>query len=478
VTESFLGGAPFSNGTATNVGLLNRIDILDLQDQASRSQLENMTLGTCFEQFGGMYQTSFSAVVVVTNSASSSSSLVQTAAKGTSLSRFALNTNPVQLGVDGTTARYCLAQRGEAQTCSVTLNGSLYGVVALLNLVSVIVIGATLTKRSFEPLVTLGDALASFLGLPDHTTTGACLMTKEDVVCRRWGLHEAKYWMPKDHFWIQTPSIPRWLVWLILWMAPTGLGAAALALSIRDHPSNAISAFGTGDSHTTFIFPQGASRGGLALLASLPHLLLAALYFSTNAHLSTYFLSDELSRYAIPGVSIPLRVSSGRSVGAQITSLYLTLPRPWSWLLLALFTLLGFILSQSIFVVSIDYARTGTSDPVPQALAAIGFSGVGLLLFLILLVAVAALVIGLGFRRADPSPTFVNGQPAGNPLVLKGGSCSAVISSRCHRNAGTPNPAAQKLAWGVVQEGAGMDVGHATFSANVIGPLSATKSYA
>jgi hypothetical protein len=78
---------------------------------------------------------------------------------------------------------------------------------------------------------------------------------------------------------------------------------------------------------------------------------------------------------------------------------------------------------------------------------------------LALLVTVLALVLGLGLRRADPTPTFANGQPAGNPMVLRGGSCSAVISSRCHlpgrgHHAGLAGRVSEgKVTWGVVRGG-------------------------
>ncbi|KXH66224.1 hypothetical protein CSAL01_13777, partial [Colletotrichum salicis] len=176
------------------------------------------------------------------------------------------------------------------------------------------------------------------------------------------------------------------------------------------------------------------------------------------------YLSHELSQYALPGISLPLRVSSGRPRGTQTTSLYLTLPRPLSWLLLALFAALGFVLSNAVPMVSVDMRPATRDEKFPMPINGIGFSGIGLLAFLALLVVVAALVLGLGLRRADPSPTSVDGEKAGNPLVLQGGGCSAVITSRCHRPPSDVGAAYRNVAWGVVDQDFETTFGHATFS--------------
>ncbi|KAL0942169.1 uncharacterized protein CTRU02_200054 [Colletotrichum truncatum] len=478
VTENFLSSGQFSNASATNAGGLPRIEILNLQDQASRGQLTNLTTTDCLEKFSGMFQSDFSAVVLVTDSPSTSNSLVQTAASGSSLAQFVDPANPSVIKVGDSTVQYCLVRSELPESCSVVLNGSLLGVIAILNLVSVSAIGAVYFFTGFEPLVTLGDALASFITQPDHSTKGSCLLDKKDVKQGRWGYSEAKYWISKDHFWFQTPSLSLWAVWFLTWAVPAGLAAAALGVPLSKDPSASLSPFGRSPDQELFILPSGGARAGFALIAALPHLLLAALYLSTNALLSTYFVSHEMSQFALPGLTLPLRVSSGRPMGAQTTSLYLTLPRPYSWLLLALFTAAGFALSQAVVVVSVDMLPAAKGVRFPAPLNGVGFSGVGLLAFLALLILIAGLVLGLGLRRADPTPTRVDGVPAGNPLVLKGGSCSAVISARCHRSPDDISAAFREVAWGVLHEGTGTNFGHAAFSSLPVTVLNPIKSYA
>ncbi|TEA13991.1 hypothetical protein C8034_v006914 [Colletotrichum sidae] len=478
VTPRFLSTGPFSNASETNAGGLSRPDLLGLQDQAARGQLTNLTTTQCLAEFGGVFQSDFSAVLLVLDAPSPSNSLVQTAASGSSLSQFVDPANPDAMTFNGSTVEFCMARPEGPEFCSVMLNGSLLGVIAILNLVSVSAIGAVYFFTGFEPLVTLGDALASFLSQSDHTTRGACLLDKKDITHGRWGYNEAREWTSRQHFWLQTPSLLLWAVWFLTWAAPAGLAAAALGVSISKTPTPIFSSFGLAPDHELYVIRNGGARAAFGLVAALPHLLLAALYLSTNTLMSSYFLSHEMSQFALPGISLPLRVSSGRPLGAQTTSLFLTLPRPYSWLLLVLFAAAGFVLSQAVVMVSVNSLPATRDSDFPAPLNGVGFSGVGLLAFLAIMVLIAGLVLGLGLRRADPTPTRIDGGPAGNPLVLKGGSCSAVISARCHRSPGDIGAAYREVAWGVIHETTGSDVQHAAFSSLPVTVLNPVKSYA
>ncbi|KAK1999315.1 hypothetical protein LX36DRAFT_680438 [Colletotrichum falcatum] len=475
VTRDFLKSGQFSNASETNAGGLSRADILVLQDQALRGGLTRLENADCAAQFGGAFQSDFSAVVLVTDTAAPANALVQTLRPGSSLAPLVDPSDPSRIRINGSSVDYCLARPEGPQSCAVVLNGSLLGAIAVLNLVSVSAIGAVYFFSGFEPLVTLGDAVASFLTMPDYNTRGICLLDKDDVKHGRWGYREAKYWISRDHFWLQSPSPTAWTVWLLTWALPTGLAAAALVVTlIAQGPSSSssLSPFGSARPHELYTLPDGGLRAGVNILAALPHLLVAALYLSTNSLLTSYFLSHEMSQYALPGIALPLRVSSGCPQGAQTASLYLTLPRPYSWLLLGLFSAAGFALSNAVFMVPVDVL------PPAAAINGIGLSGVGLLVFLALMVFTAGLVLGLGLRRADPSPTSVDGEKAGNPLVLRGGSCSAVISARCHRPAGDTGAAYSKVAWGVTDQDDETTFGHAAFSSQAVSVLDPAKGYA
>lgn len=321
-------------------------------------------------------------------------------------------------------------------------------------------------SSSPNPLVTIGDAIASFVMEPDHATEGACLVTKADISSGRWGCGEGRYWFRQSHRWVQTPSKMRWLVWFVTWLLPSGMAAAMLGMAVVDGPKSAFGSLSKATS--TYPLPSNIPQFGHAILMALPQLLLAILYFSTNALMSVFYLSHEFSRFAVPGALPYLRISSGQPVGSQTTSLYLTLPRPLSWLLFILFVAMGFMVRQSFKLVVLDDKPSLGLNPLP------------LVILLGVLVVTAVVVGGLSLRRADLPPATEDGRRAGNPLILKGGSCSAVISARCHRSAQEgPDMISLPLAWGVVHEGGPEGkVGHATFSSQHVEPLNVAKAYA
>lgn len=474
MAESFLQDAPFSNATSSNEGKLSQPEIFSLQGLASSSALVNLTEAECGTQLGAAYQTDFETILLITNIDSATNSLVQTAAASSSTDHKSILIGGSPL--DWTAVKFCLAQPSDLeQVCHVNLNGSFLGVVILLNLVTVIASTGILFRRSFKPLVSLGDALSSFLQNPDLTTGGSCLMTKADVRQGRWGLGEAKFWVPRNYFWFRSPSLPQWCLTGFFWVALTALTATALALSVGADRS-ALSSFGS--PHAVYLLPSSISPVGAALVAALPQLLLAALYLATNSLMTTYYLSHESSLYAL-GKPLPLRVTTNPR-GFQTTSLFLTLPRPWSWFLAALFAGTAFVLSQSVFLVSVRLTPvTTSSSPPATSLTALGFSGTGLLVLLALLLIPALAVISLGCRRAPPA-VLANGQAVGNPLALGGGSCSAVLSARCHA---APREREGRLwerplTWGAVAGGGLVNVAHCTFTAGRAGDVDMGRSYA
>jgi hypothetical protein len=467
VTHSFLTGAPFSNGTSNNEAKMSRLDILSLQDLAGRKALVNMTGPDCVAHFttdlGSLFQADYESVLFVTNTDSPTSSLIQTAKATSDSGLLPVKTNPASID-------YCLVQEATSPpTCTVNLHTSLLGVATLLNLVKVIVLATILFRPNFKPLVFLGDALASFLQRPDSTTIRSCLLTKSDVSKKIWDVGQAKYWIPSNNnFWFKTPSLVGWVIFLWSWTVVTAPAVAVLVIIFK-HSSGLLSTFGK-TSPETLLGNVGASPLQVAVEACLPQILLVFLYLATNSLMTTYYLSHEASQFAL-GCPRPLRVTSPPE-GSQVTSLYLTLPRPWSWFLVLLFIALSFVFSQSVFPVSIHVPSSTNPD---YRLTVIGFSGTSLVILISLLALLLLTIFGLGFRRAEPA-VLANGQAVGNPLALKGGSCSAIFSAWCH-----PNPDnrekdvwMREVTWGVVSERGGS---HCTFTAGKAGQLGMARSY-
>lgn len=494
VTPSFLTGSSFSNGTDNNAGGLSRNELLALQNLAGRDELTNLTSGECVDLFSGVFNTDFQNVLLVVNSPSSGNSLVETAQAGINLqtgNNMSTTISNAEIFFDGAVVQFCLAQRSEAaqETCTLQLNGILLVVVVGLNLITLIATAATLLLRRFEPLVTLGDAISSFLRDPDPSTRKNCLLSKKNLRTGMggWGFTDGKYWVPeRDHFWFRSPSLPNWLGVAFWWLACVIFTAGVLALTVASQPSShPLSPFGVASPHSTYLLPTPAASsipaGSLAIVTSLPQILIAGLYFATNALLTAYFLSRESSLHAILSQNVrrALRVSSDPE-GHQTTSLYMTLPRPVSWGLAVYFAAMGFVTSQACFVVSLTSSGSpNPSDPdaSPQHLLGVGFSGVALVILLAMLIVLFLAIVGPGFLRA-PAVTMADGRTVGNPLVFEGGSCSAVVSARCHRVPHEADVYRQPVAWGVVPETPGATVSHATYSARPLGELDATRRYA
>ncbi|KUI58583.1 hypothetical protein VP1G_05857 [Cytospora mali] len=495
VEESFLTGAPFSDISSNNEGNFTRDELLNLQNLASRNELTNITTSECADLLSGAFNTQYQDFLLVLTTANSENSLVETTQAGTNVQTgrdmpvFILNN---QLLFDGTPVEFCLAQSSETTEgiCTVQLSFITFIVILGLNLITLIITAATLFLRRFEPLVTLGDAISSFLRDPDPTTRTNCLLTKENLRTGMggWGFSDGKYWTPKrDHIWFRSPSLANWAVASTWWLAAIGLTLGALALTVGSQPaSQPLSPFGVASPHTTYLLSATASAavpaGALAIATAIPQLLLAGLYFSTNALLTSYFLSRESSLYAVldDNSARPLRVSADPE-GRQTTSLYLTLPRPVSWALAVLFAGMGFVLSQACFVVSLSTASNGSpggaSDTTPRYQLGVGLSGVALVTLLALLIILFVAILGMGFLKA-PSVSMYDGKTVGNPLVFEGGSCSAVISARCHRVPWEADVWKQKVSWGAVPEMPGAVVSHATFSARSLAELDETRRYA
>lgn len=348
--------------------------------------------------------------------------------------------------------------------CSLALNGPLLGAIAVLNILFILTISLALIRpASMEPLVTLGDAIASFLTHPDTATDGACLLTKADVTSGRWAAGEAKskYWFTESHRWIQTPSRMRWLVWAVTMLLPAGMVAAMLSMAMVDNPKDAFVSLAT--HRLRYSLTSSASRFGLSIVVALPHILFVGLYFSTNAMLSVFYLSHELSQFA--GEPKSLRVS-GQPVGTQKASSYITLPPAISLMLFVLFAFMGFMLNRAFNLATYDNDNFVSLNPLP------------LVILLGLLGLILVLILGLSLRGTDFSKTEDDSK-SGYPLALKEGSCSAVISARSHRSAFEGQDVAENpLRWGIVSDGAETKVGHGTFSTRPVDALSVGKAYA
>jgi hypothetical protein len=192
--------------------------------------------------------------------------------------------------------------------------------------------------------------------------------------------------------------------------------------------------------------------GGLipnTLIANTPQLIFSALYFMCNAILTNMALAAEWDRFAISRKG--LRVSTPPQ-GHQRRTHFLSLPYRYGVPLIALSTLLHWLISQSIFLVRIVVYRDGERERSGDTMT-VGYSPPAIVIGVCVGVLLPAGLLFTGRRR------FRSGMPVA-------GSCSLAVAAACHsRSAGgkSEDIEYERLRWGVEPCSEG-GIGHCAFS--------------
>jgi hypothetical protein len=109
-----------------------------------------------------------------------------------------------------TPVQYCLSQPVQ-EDCKLQFSVGIMMAVIVCNLVKAISMGFIAWKQDPEPLVTLGDAIKSFLNQPDPTTEGNCVVQKSRFERSKvWGRLPSR-WRAEPFRWFRAASIRRWL---------------------------------------------------------------------------------------------------------------------------------------------------------------------------------------------------------------------------------------------------------------------------
>ena len=123
-----------------------------------------------------------------------------------------------QLG--GYNIEYCLSQTVE-EHCKIQFSGAIMVIVVVCNFCKMVIMGYIAWKRPPEPLVTVGDAIASFLDQPDPKTIGNCLAGKDqfentslsgqvgDRALKSWGEGTMRCDV-RASYWFRAVSKRRW----------------------------------------------------------------------------------------------------------------------------------------------------------------------------------------------------------------------------------------------------------------------------
>lgn len=358
---------------------------------------------------------------------------------------------------------YCLSTKFEDR-CELQFSVAIMVIVITSNFIKFVCMTWMAWKLDSQPLVTLGDAIASFLNQPDSTTDGMCLGDKVRFLeSRNWRSLPSQY-NPKPYLWFGAASLRRWYMSNMLCFLTLILASGLFIGNLGGRDDKWNPGFGAVRSDTTLPLRQ-ASLLTMTLLSNTPQLLLSFHYFTYNSLYTCMLLAKEWSGYAHERKG--LRVTS--PVSEQRSTYRLQLPYRYSIPLLVLSGTLHWLVSQSIFLVSLKaYRYTGEADP-ENNIVTCGYSPIAILVTTVVGAAAMLLGIAMGYRRYKP----------GLPLV---GSCSAAISAACHPPCRDKDASVSKLRWGVVKD-QGLDgqndgVGYCSFTSFEVEKPVKGKMYA
>ena len=482
VADTFSTGAPFSlpsNATNSNYnftyfdyssqtrheaeGLLGT-----LQSQVLNMQhLDNQS---CMEIFNTFLQPTYTDVLLVSSQGETPNSVLAVAGTFGAGASYQYLTEKV----DTTTPQvplfgrypisYCLAKPNKR--CRLQFSLAIMFVIIICNAIKAICMTSLIWTQS-KPLLTIGDAIASFLENPDPTTEAYPVADKYHSI-KHTVSHEAAQaaYRARYHLWFSSASRRRWFITTILCLAilvPFICGLVSERVR-NNGPSLMSLSFGA-MSGSTLIKTNSSLRSSLiamVILANSPQLVLSILYFSYNSLFTCMLLGKEWSGYAYKRQG--LRVTAPR--GDQRSTYRLQLPYRYGIPLLVLLGLLHWLVSQSLFLVKAS-ALTENGDLNPKYdISTCGYSPSAILVTIIVGAVILALAFMNGFRSYRP----------GMPLV---GSCSTAISAACHPPMGDSNPSAKKVKWGLCDKAGSAHFEHYSFTSfEVNEAVESTKSLA
>ncbi|KAL2849951.1 hypothetical protein BJY01DRAFT_138957 [Aspergillus pseudoustus] len=401
--------------------------------------------------------------------------------------------------VQGHKVDYCLADN-EGEKCTLEFSLPLAIVVIVANFFKAVLIMLALILLNNAPLLTIGDAIASFLRTPDEVTEGESLLSRE-MVRSRWkqrkllrfyssigkaatfctfklrlvnipvphnlelGSYSPRplkdsedttaYSADPKRRW-SSLSTTRWVICLFTYASSIAICIGLLIHGVtRMESQDGVWTSGLASINTKTMVNTLNWPGGLipnTLIANIPQLIFSLLYFMCNTILTNMALAAEWDRFAVTRKG--LRVSTPPQ-GQQRRTHFLSLPYRYGVPLITLSALLHWLMSQSIFLVRIVGYRNGERDTGGDTMT-VGYSP-------------PAIVIGLCVGVLLPGGLILTGSRRFRSGIPVAGSCSLAIAAACHpRRKGKTKIQYELLKWGAKPSEAG-EIGHCAFSDGDVG---------
>ncbi|KAH7162072.1 hypothetical protein B0J13DRAFT_579937 [Dactylonectria estremocensis] len=340
--------------------------------------------------------------------------------------------------------KYCHSEIVE-ENCAVNASQPIILIIIVCYLVKLIIMTMMAFGFKEQPIVTLGDAIESFLDEPDSTTEGFCLLSADEynpTAARR-----------RRYRWSDAVSAKRWTSTL------TALGIAILVVvvflgvsvdAIKDNNTVAPFSTGFGSPNGAFLIsswaPSKSKRYGeqllvVVIIANIPQILFSAITFCLNGILTIIYTAREWEHFSRHRKT--LRVSEPR--GEQRCTYFLQLPYRIGIPFSVACGLISWLLSLSISPILIsNYDSWGSlMDDVHAATC--GFSPSPMVAIIVVMLFLFASIV--------------------MPMV---GTHSADISAACHHNGEQEEETGEDREW----------VGHCCFTSDLVKQLKPGLLYA
>lgn len=112
--------------------------------------------------------------------------------------------------------QYCLSEPME-EHCQMQFSVTIMSIVIICNLLKAVCMLLALIRQRSQPLVTLGDAIQTFLQRADSAIAGICLADKSGFISRTW-IPRPKAWNIRQRRWLSSAGMKRWLTYNILYV--------------------------------------------------------------------------------------------------------------------------------------------------------------------------------------------------------------------------------------------------------------------
>ncbi|KAB8263109.1 hypothetical protein BDV32DRAFT_9105 [Aspergillus pseudonomiae] len=353
--------------------------------------------------------------------------------------------------VGGYRVKSCLAERIPGK-CKLEYSLPLAIIVIIFNVVKAIIICAVALTMTELPLLTTGDAVASFLKTPETRKRDHCLTSKTLANSPPSG---PILYKGKPQRWATAVSIVRWIICIICYTIAIAICIGLLCFGLSQLGNKGQIWSGLGITNTDTLISGNAWPPSLitnTIIANTPQVVFSMLYFVSNSVLTAMTLAAEWSNYALYRKG--LRVSSTPQ-GSQRTTYFLSLPYTYAIPLLVFSTVLHWLISQSLFLVNVETYNMQLERFRSFDFATCGYSPVAIVSAIVVGGVMLLGLVGLGFRR------FASGMPVA-------GSCSRAIAAACYPGSSVEGDGVETmpLQWGVVDEGTadGVGIGRCAFS--------------